>query len=117
LFVTPVGAITADRYRLAGKRGPRCDRLWLPLGRAGISKIDYVLITIFMTTTWEAPHNSGPHPGRTFIDHGENRETTDAVTVKGWQAYQALLATGKYQHISAKPGETLADQGDASHDS
>jgi competence protein ComEC len=31
--------------------------------------------------------------------------------VKDWQAYQALLATGKYKRISAKPGEALPIKG------
>ena len=47
----------------------------------------------------------------TFIDHGENRETSSAGVQNVWQAYQKLLATGKYKHISAKPGEVLPLQG------
>ncbi len=47
----------------------------------------------------------------TFIDHGENREAGDGPTAQGWQAYQALLATGKYKRITPKPGDVLPIQG------
>ena len=50
-------------------------------------------------------------PIGTFIDHGENRETTDAATTHVWQEYQNLLHTGKYKHITAKPGDKLPLQG------
>jgi hypothetical protein len=50
-------------------------------------------------------------PIGTFIDHGVNFETTDAPTVQKFQAYQALLATGKYKHITPKPGDVLPIQG------
>src|ERR1700687_2794268 len=58
-----------------------------------------------------APQLAARIPVGTFIDHGENRETTDAVTVKDWQAYQALLATGKYKRISLKPGDAVPVKG------
>lgn len=50
-------------------------------------------------------------PIGTFIDHGENRETGNAATVRDFQAYQEVLATGKYRHITAKPGDALPIKG------
>ena len=50
-------------------------------------------------------------PVGTFIDHGVNRETTDAATSEVWDAYQKVLATGKFKHIVAKPGDTLPVRG------
>jgi hypothetical protein len=47
----------------------------------------------------------------TLIDHGPNRETTDAPTVAVWEAYQKVLATGKFKHLIAKPGDVLPVRG------
>jgi len=58
-----------------------------------------------------APQLAGRIPIGAFIDHGENRETTDEVTQKRWLAYQQLLSTGKYKRIIAKPGDTLPIKG------
>ena len=88
------------------------DRIVAAAAKAGISKIDYVLITHFhQDHVGGVPQLAARIPIGTFIDHGENRETSNAVTVKDWQAYQAVLATGKYKHISAKPGDVLPIKG------
>jgi competence protein ComEC len=108
LFVTPAGQSLLIDTGWPGNEGRDADRIVAAVRKAGISKIDYVLITHFHDDhVGGAPQLAARIPVGTFIDHGDNRETTDAVTVKGWQAYQALLATGKYQRISAKPGDTL----------
>jgi hypothetical protein len=57
-----------------------------------------------------APQLAARIPIGAFIDHGDNRESTDAPTVEVWQAYQKLLATGKYKRITAKPGDRLPVQ-------
>ncbi len=112
LFVTPAGQSLLIDTGWPSNEGRDADRIVAAARRAGISKIDYVLITHFHDDhVGGAPQLADRIPVGTFIDHGENRETTDAVTVKGWQAYQALLATGKYQHISAKPGNILPVKG------
>jgi competence protein ComEC len=112
LFVTPVGQSLLIDTGWPRNQGRDADRIVAAARKAGISKIDYVLITHFHDDhVGGAPQLADRIPVGTFIDHGENRETTDAVTVKGWQAYQALLATGKYQHISAKPGDILPIKG------
>ena len=88
------------------------DRIASTARKAGISKIDYVLITHFHDDhVGGVPQLVARIPVGTFIDHGDNRETTGAVTVKDWQAYQAVLATGKYKRISAKPGDVLPIKG------
>jgi len=46
-------------------------------------------------------------PVGTFIDHGPNRETSNAATERGWEAYQKVLATGNHGHITPKPGDVL----------
>ena len=80
--------------------------------KAGVSKIDFVLITHFHSDhVGGAPQLAARIPIGTFIDHGENRESNDAPTVQVWQAYEQLLATQKYKRITAKPGDTLPIQG------
>ena len=54
-----------------------------------------------------APQLAAKIPVGTFIDHGENGETKGEVTKQVFAAYQQLLASGKYKHITAKPGEVL----------
>jgi len=112
LFVTPAGQSLLIDTGWPGNEGRDADRIVAAAKKAGISRIDYVLITHFHDDhVGGVPQLAARIPIGTFIDHGENRETTDAVTVKGWQAYQAVLATGKYQHISAKAGDVLPVKG------
>jgi competence protein ComEC len=112
LFVAPAGQSLLIDTGWPGNDGRDADRIVAAAKKAGISKIDYVLITHFHDDhVGGVPQLVARIPVGTFIDHGENRETTDAPTVKDWQAYQAVLATGKYQRISAKPGDALPIKG------
>ena len=108
LFVTPTGQSLLIDTGWPGFDGRDADRIVAAAKKAGISKIDYVLITHFhMDHVGGAPQLADRIPIGTFIDHGENRESTDAPTVQVWQAYQKLLASGKYKRITAKPGDVL----------
>jgi competence protein ComEC len=115
LFVTPAGqSLLIDTGWDGGDgRGSRdADRIVATAKKAGISKIDYVLITHFHEDhVGGAPQLADRIPIGTFIDHGENRESTDAPTMQVWQAYQKLLAAGKFQHITPKPGDALPIKG------
>ncbi len=77
--------------------------------RAKIKKIDYVLITHY-----HADHVGGvPQlvtkiPVSTFIDHGPNREDSNA-TSHLYSEYQAAIAGSN--HILATPGEKLPIKG------
>ncbi len=108
LFVTPAKQSLLIDTGWPGNDGRDADRIVAAAKAAGISKIDYVLITHFhMDHVGGVPQLAARIPIGTFIDHGENRETTDAATEQVWQAYQDLLATGKYKHMTAKPGDVL----------
>lgn len=112
LFVTPAGQSLLIDTGWPGNDGRDAYRIVAAARKAGISKIDYVLITHFHDDhVGGVPQLAARFPVKTFIDHGDNRESTDAVTQKDWQAYQAVLATGKYQRISAKPGDVLPVKG------
>ena len=112
LFVTPGGESLLIDTGWPGFDGRDANRIVAAAKAAGIGKIDYVLITHFhMDHVGGAPQLAERIPIGTFIDHGENRERTDAPTVQVWDAYQKLLATGKYKHIVAKPGDELPIKG------
>jgi competence protein ComEC len=112
LFVTPAGQSLLIDTGWPDNNNRDADRIVAAARKAGITKIDYVLITHFHDDhVGGAPQLAARIPIGTFIDHGENRETTSPATVKDWNAYQALLATGKYQHITAKPGDILPIKG------
>jgi beta-lactamase superfamily II metal-dependent hydrolase len=92
----------------AGFEGRDADRIVAAARKAGLNKIDYVLLTHY-----HADHAGGLAqlveriPVGTVLDHGENRETSDAPAVQNWQVYQKLLAAGKFKRIVAKPGDLL----------
>ena len=112
LFVTPAGESLLIDTGWAGGNGRDADRIVAAAKKAGISRIDYVLITHFhMDHVGGVPQLAERIPVGTFIDHGPNREPSDTSTEQGYEAYQKLLATGKYQHIVAKPGDVLPIKG------
>jgi competence protein ComEC len=112
LFVTPAGQSLLIDTGWPDNNGRDADRIVAAAKMAGISKIDYVLITHFHNDhVGGAPQLAERIPIKTFIDHGENRESTDQPTVQVWQAYQKLLSSGKYKHIVAKPGLLLPIRG------
>jgi len=108
LFVTPAGESLLIDTGWDGFNGRDADRIVAAAKEAGLSKIDYVLITHY-----HSDHVGGVTqlatriPIGAFIDHGENSDAKDESTLIGWRAYQQLLAEGKYKRISVKPGDAL----------
>ena len=112
LFVTPAGQSLLIDTGWPGNDGRDASRIVAAAAKAGISKIDYVLITHFhQDHVGGVTQLAARIPIGTFIDHGENRETGNAATVRDFQSYQAVLATGKYKHITARPGDVLPIKG------
>ena len=112
LFVTPQGESLLIDTGWDGFNGRDADRIVAAAKDAGISTIDYVLITHY-----HSDHVGGARqlaariPIGAFVDHGDNMETNDAPAMTGWNAYQKLLASGKYKRITVKPGDTLPIRG------
>jgi competence protein ComEC len=108
LFVTPEGKSLLIDTGWPGFDGRDADRIVAAAKLAGVTKIDFVLLTHYhVDHTGGVPQLTARIPVGTFIDHGENREPGDADTQRVWQAYQALLAKGNYKRIIAKPGDDL----------
>ena len=112
LFVTPAKQSLLIDTGWPGNDGRDADRIVAAAKKANISKIDYVLITHFHNDhVGGLPQLAARIPVGTVIDHGDNRESTDAPTVQVWQAYQALLAAKKLKRITVKPGDSLPIRG------
>jgi competence protein ComEC len=112
LFVTSANESLLIDTGWPGHGGRDADRIVAAAKNAGINKIDYVLITHFHADhVGGLPQLAAKIPINAFIDHGDNRESTDAETVKGWNAYQQLLASKKYKRITLKPGDRLPVKG------
>jgi competence protein ComEC len=112
LFVTPEGQSLLIDTGWSGFDGRDADRIVAAAKKAGLSKIDFVLITHYHRDhVGGAPQLAAKIPIGAFIDHGPNRESNDADTEAGWQAYQKLLADKKIKRITVKAGDVLPISG------
>jgi competence protein ComEC len=112
LFVTPAHQSLLIDTGWPGNDGRDADRIVATAKKAGIKKIDYVLITHFHNDhVGGLPQLVDRIPVGTVIDHGDNRESTDAPTVQVWRAYQQLLATNKFKRLTVKRGDSLPIRG------
>jgi competence protein ComEC len=107
LFVTPAGKSLLIDTGWAGKDGLDAKRIVAAAKDAGVTKIDYVLLTHYHADhTGGVPELVQQIPVGTFIDHGPT-SPTDPSTTQWLAAYQDVLAKGHYGHIVAKPGDVL----------
>src|SRR5271168_4775109 len=91
LFVTPAGQSLLIDTGWPGNEFRDADRIAAVAKDAGVSKIDYVLITHFhVDHVGGVPQLVERIPVGTFIDHGVNRELDDKPTVDGYAAYQKV---------------------------
>ncbi len=108
LFVTPSHQSLLIDTGWPDHNGRDADRIMAAVKQAGLDHIDYLLITHFHTDhVGGVPNLAARIPIHAFIDHGPNRETSDAVTEKGWEEYQTVLAHSHARHILARPGEQI----------
>ncbi len=119
LFVAPNGQSllvdTGWEDRPGTVAGEDADRIVALCRKAGVTKIDTVLITHFHEDhVGGVPELASRIPIGRFIDHGPNRETegpTAAPTVAGYTAYSHVLAERHIPHLTVRPGDHLPTPG------
>lgn len=112
LFVTPDGESLLIDTGWPGFKGRDADRIVAATKLAGISKIDYVLLTHYhMDHAGGVPQLLDRIPVGAFIDHGPSREYKDAATEKVWEDYQKAIDAHHVKRIIVKPGDVLPING------
>ncbi len=109
LLVSPSGQSMLIDTGWPGFNGRDANRIADAAKAAGVTHIDYVLITHYHRDhVGGAPQLVARMPVRTFVDHGANEEDTEDVRPY-YAAYQALLAKAK--HLVVKPGDRIPVKG------
>jgi beta-lactamase superfamily II metal-dependent hydrolase len=112
LFVTPAGQSLLIDTGWQDNNGRDADRIVAVAKQAGLTKIDYVLLTHYHEDhVGGVPQLVARIPVGTFIDHGPNRELDHGITEHGYAGYQKVLNSGKSKRILAHPGDLLPIQG------
>jgi competence protein ComEC len=112
LFVTPAGESLLIDTGWPGHDSRDADRIVAVAKDAGLTKIDYVLLTHYHDDhTGGVPQLVARIPVGTFIDHGPLREPGSEPTKRDYDAYQKVLATSGVKHILARPGDVLPIHG------
>jgi beta-lactamase superfamily II metal-dependent hydrolase len=112
LFVTPEGQSLLVDAGWPGKNGRDADRIVAAAKKAGLSKIDYVLITHYHEDhVGGIPQLAARIPIGTFLDHGSNRELDNEITEKDYAAYEGVLTRSNAKVIHEVPGNVLPLKG------
>ncbi len=107
LFVTPARQSLLIDAGWPGNDHRDADRIAATAKKAGVKKIDYVLITHYHNDhVGGFPQLLDRIPVGAVIDHGPNRELEDRVA-RDYDAYEKAVATAKIKRITAQPGDVL----------
>jgi len=105
LVVSPSGESLLVDTGWPGFDGRDADRIAAAAKQAGISKIDYLVITHYHTDhAGGVPQLAARIPIRTFVDHGPIVEQGEAPA-KLFSAYSETRAKGR--HLTVKPGDKI----------
>jgi competence protein ComEC len=108
LIVSPSGESMLIDAGWPGFDGRDADRIAAAAKQAGVSRIDYMVVTHYHSDhVGGVPQLAAKMPIGTFVDYGENREGGNAAEV--FAAYEPVRAKGR--HIVAKPGNALPIKG------
>ncbi len=109
LIVSPSGESLLIDTGWPGSEGRDADRIVAAAHQAGITQIDYVLITHYHRDhVGGVPQLVDGIKVGTFVDHGPNQEDS-AVTRTDYAAYEKAIAG--YAHVIVKPGWGLPIKG------
>jgi competence protein ComEC len=109
LIVTPARESLLIDTGYAGNGGRDADRIAAAARAAGVSQIDYLLITHFHGDhAGGAPEIAARLPIRAFVDH-DTITPGDAASKRPFEAYASIRGGGR--HIVAKPGDHLPLKG------
>jgi competence protein ComEC len=108
LVVSPSGESMLIDAGYPGFEGRDADRIVAAAKRAGITRIDYLVVTHYHRDhVGGVPQIAAKLPIGTFVDYGANREGGSAAEV--YAAYEPVRAKGR--HLQPKPGDTLPIKG------
>lgn len=108
LFVTPDHHSLLIDTGWPGNEGRDASRIVTAAKKAGITRLDDVLITHYHDDhVGGVPQLAARMPIGTFLVHGPNRELDKGVTEHGYAEYQRVLASTHAKQIVATPGEKL----------
>jgi competence protein ComEC len=109
LFVTPAGQSVLIDTGFPGFNGRDANRIAATAKAAGVSRIDYLLVTHYHADhVGGVPAIAALLPIRNFVDHGDTVEHT-AAGQKLYDDYLKEVAKGN--HIVVKPGDKLPING------
>ena len=109
LIVTPAGQSLLIDAGYGGRDGRDASRILAAAADAGITRIDYLLITHFHNDhVGGVPELASRMPIGTFIDYGTPLGT-DRMTTRAFQSYAPVR--GESPHIVPRPGDLLPLEG------
>jgi beta-lactamase superfamily II metal-dependent hydrolase len=105
LIVAPSGASMLVDAGWSGVNGRDADRIAAAVKQAGLSKIDYLVVTHYHRDhVGGVPELAAKIPVGTFVDHGPTVEE-GAQPAELFNAYVASRQKGR--HLQVKPGDTI----------